>query len=422
MITKLILSDSFDGLDAPSVAPVKVARDGVDREWAEKERGEGGAEFKRLFPDVRPIKGKTILHVIAVGDEERYGDNRNGDGFAAEDNRKVHGRFKTNGHLFLDHKHQHPSLAVGEVLDTAYNDLMGRIELLLAADNDKAHKYLSKHSGEGDMPVSMGCTVDAERCSVCHNVAPKVRDRCACVRENLGLLMDDGRKVFMHNPDPHYFDISLVWRPADRIGYSLRKVANDQGLVSSDQLAIQAGLTQMRPTKLAAIRRVASIEKRISGMVRSFPESVGANTLQTLKAKVASAGLPAVLGTLHRKGWLLSPHDLFELGGIGKSAAAEKVLEDEPGLEPLLADDTSTDDLDGTDQDVDLGCDLSRECGLDAPESRSRVLRITIKLASPTVIDSAARGLADLYRHYKVAFAAQNLGHPTRLATLATIP
>ncbi len=426
MINKVINSAEFEW-DRPSVTSLKVASTGVDREQLKREGGEGGQPggvFDHEFRDLKPIPGKTILHVLAVGDEESSGPNRNGDSFPSEANRTHHQLFKEQGHLFLDHKHKHPKLAVGEVLKTAYNKPMGRIELLLAADNNKAEKYLNKHPDGADLPVSMGCTVNQETCSVCDHVAPRAKQRCEHVKEQLGAVLKTGQQVFMRNPDPNYFDISLVWRPADRVGYTFRKVAYDLPSETSDELALQLGLTQMGAKKLAAIRRVASIEKQLGGIAQAWPDKLSARTIQTLKAKTAQHGVAPLVAALHREGYLLHPEDFLAVFCPGcKTAGVTEELQQGPGLEPLLDDQETVDDLDGEDEGIQLDePDLKRACSMDPAPLRMRLLRSpmlsSVKVANPLEI----QGAADLYRHYRAAFAAHNLHDWGRLVGCASVP
>lgn len=420
MTTKIIDSDSFDW-GRPSVDVVPVHSRGVDSQWLTKV-ADDGTPFEVNFGDIKPKKGHTILHVIAVGDYGRIGFNRNGDAFDAKDNEDCHTRFKTQGHVFLDHKHKDPSLAVGEVLDTAYNKPMGRIEILLAADNNKAAKYLTKYKDGVDLPVSMGCTVDSERCSVCGHVAPRAKYRCNHVREQLGETLDDGRAVFMWNPDPQFFDISLVWRPADRIGYSLRKIANDEGLERSDELADLAGLGKISAVKLAALRKVSSIEKTVPGFAKSFPEKLLAPTKSKLLKTAKDVGVAKVLGALHTAGCLLHPEDLLDLVGVpGDKSGACQALESDPGVSQLLQDDECCDSLDGEDGQVDLDEQVRKACGTDKADVQSRILRLEVVKTAKTRITDTDKALADFYRHYKVAFATKNINNTPRLiATAAT--
>jgi hypothetical protein len=65
------------------------------------------------------------------------------------------------------------------------------------------------------------------------------------LRHNIGRCLDDGHILHADNPHPRFFDISNVFRPADRIAYisgTMSKAAN-AGVVSGAELAEQMGVT-----------------------------------------------------------------------------------------------------------------------------------------------------------------------------------
>jgi hypothetical protein len=85
--------------------------------------------------------------------------------------------------------------------------------------------------------VSHNCRVSEDVCSGCGNHAKTRKDYCGpeqCtkyggLRDNMAKTFEDGHTLHADNPDPAFFDISKVFRPADRIAYTLgrAKCAND---------------------------------------------------------------------------------------------------------------------------------------------------------------------------------------------------
>ncbi len=63
-------------------------------------------------------------------------------------------------------------------------------------------------------------------------------------------MAEDGKIVGTYNDEPHFFDYSIVTRPADRIAYSLKiaadevvdsaKLAEAEGIWVPDNIAIQS--------------------------------------------------------------------------------------------------------------------------------------------------------------------------------------
>lgn len=101
------------------------------------------------------------------------------------------------------------------------------------------------------------CKVQSDRCSICGNKAKKVENYCDHAKYMMNRVLPDGRKVFVYNDQPKFFDISFVLIPADRTAGMLAKVANAQQPVLSAELGEQY-------LKQAGIKE-ADIEKRIPG-------------------------------------------------------------------------------------------------------------------------------------------------------------
>jgi len=100
--------------------------------------------------------------------------------------------------------------------------------------------------------ASHNCKVSHDVCSACGNRAPTRRhyctpDRCTkyggC-RDNLGKTFSDGHTLHVDNPDPTFFDISNVFRPADRIAYVLGRLEKAASAACGGaELADEMGLT-----------------------------------------------------------------------------------------------------------------------------------------------------------------------------------
>jgi hypothetical protein len=98
---------------------------------------------------------------------------------------------------------------------------MKRVELILRSDKDRVKEFGSSNlwdrllDGEY-VGVSMGSRVPYDICT-CHNNKAKTRaDYCENMLNMPGKILPDGRKVFVYNPRPNFFDISFVNNPADK--------------------------------------------------------------------------------------------------------------------------------------------------------------------------------------------------------------
>jgi len=619
MITKLILPQSFS-FDGPAASLVPLHRvGGADSQWLRKHASHG--VFHDLLRDLKPIPGKSVIHVLAVGDEELWGPNRNGDGFSREDNVTAHRTFKDIGHVFRHHQNDDPFKAVGDIIATAHNENMSRIELLLGLDNTKCRREIEKVDNDEDLPVSMGCftaghfltledgsvirledavegqqvlthlgnrlpithvfnqdpytgtlytlkartvedveataehpffvvrqehivhtgrktrrvdpsklnqldvTLDADWvaakdlrvgdylvtpvnleeelpdyiprtdtpvlarhttkacrdletthrggsrlrvddfiltpirdilsrdvvdepvynievqsdnsyvingiavhnslqdfdvCSHCGHKAPTASDHCEHIKKMLGQVLEDGTKIYMKNPKPKYFDLSLVFKPADRIAYTLRKVAAAGGeVIGGHELADMVGLVDWTHPKMAAKRTLAAMYKEIPMTIRQVtrPKDVHPNVAAELKKQANLHGIDQLLGFLHSNGWLLSPRDFAEVIGHPEPEKCEMAVAKHDGMDDFLDDHSEVKSLEvPVIQDpMTLSGraleELEGACSMHPDKVQKRVISITVTGPSEKtaqIEDTAeAKGLAALYNHYKVAFAMQ---------------
>lgn len=285
---KILLLDDFFPTGEQTVQPVLL--------W-----GQGRQDFSRLMKtasealdyikNVTPEPGKTHLLVIALGGEETYGPNRNGDGFPehpvpaksgkgywvppGEELTKHYQSFEKNpAHLFKHHQNKDPKTASGQVKRAFWNGRMHRVELLVVLDNAKDPEWVQRVNDGDFPPVSMGCRIKRDVCAICGNEAPTRAQYCDHAKYAMNQLMPDGRKVYVHNPSPNFFDLSRVARPADRTGYTVKKVAEVYELRSSAELGeIADGIDR----KSAAIRKLSDIDK----IVRAEPVASSSNLAPT---------------------------------------------------------------------------------------------------------------------------------------------
>jgi hypothetical protein len=158
---------------------------------------------------------------------------------------------------FAHHKNQDAQkFGFGDVIYTYANPHMKRVELVMRVFNEEAAKrghtnFLDRMRAGERVDVSMGCKVPFDLCSICtdwdkvhkawgtyskekhlhpgiailyyhRNVSPirglavTSKDYCECMRMRRGKILPDGRKIFVFNDFPRFFDISFVWVGADR--------------------------------------------------------------------------------------------------------------------------------------------------------------------------------------------------------------
>ncbi len=226
------------------------------------------ALFAHLIDGLTVHPDMPLVHLLAMGATEDYGMNRNGDGFKRANCQRCHPSFVKYARLYRDHANKDTEKSYGLVKLSAYNPSMHRVELVVGLNHNQeeahrngglvADREMTKLAAGKEIPVSMACRVPFDVCSWCGNEAPSRADYCDSIANgglckagglmhNIGSLVDmDGVLHQLHadNPDPTFFDISHVFRPADRIAFMTGMLKRSSaGVISGAELAEAMGVT-----------------------------------------------------------------------------------------------------------------------------------------------------------------------------------
>ena len=272
-----------------------------------------GAEFAHKLENIKFAKDEIPVHMIAIGSTEDYGPNRNGDGFTRDCCKNYHHTFEKFARFYRDHANKNPAKSFGIVKASAYHEPMKRIELVCALNGSKeaadrnggliADKEMEKLSNDKDIAVSMACKIPFDICSSCGNKARTRAEYCddpanggMCkaggLKHNIGRVLSDGHVLHADNPNPTFFDISHVFRPADRIAYVSGKLEKAAGhaTLSGAELAEQLGVTAPMMVDLGG-----NSSKRAELQLAALNMLVQAEAEQATEwTKVALASSPAV--------------------------------------------------------------------------------------------------------------------------------
>jgi hypothetical protein len=217
----------------------------------------------------------AYLWVIGVSAYEYYGCNNNGDAFHEFELKNNHGTFVANAHVFLHHVNKDPKKSIGKPLYSFYNDNMHRVELILRIDKSlpTAKKVIADLKNGVLICVSMGCRVKFDVCSICGNKAKTRAEYCTHAKYNMKKILPDGRKVMVFNPEPKFFDISIVNKPADQMAMTLDKIASEG---DSGEVRLSAALgeaEELHTKKLAALDKLSDIIKNVDGVVSGVKDN-----------------------------------------------------------------------------------------------------------------------------------------------------
>ena len=137
-----------------------------------------GAVLAKEFRELEPSEKYAWVHTLAIGAFEKYSINRNGDGFEAKWLRSNHPHFTKHANLFRNHQNKDPKKAIGVIKHSAYNEEMGRLELIVGYDKEKASDIVEKIASGEDVAGSMGTRVDFDTCLICQHKAPSPKHYC----------------------------------------------------------------------------------------------------------------------------------------------------------------------------------------------------------------------------------------------------
>lgn len=313
-----------------------------------------------LLDGIVPERGRSLLHVIAVGEHAKWGPNSNADSFNKTAARvypldpasarhafydlksglvEKHATYEREGGLYFEHYNRTKGAKKqGTVKRSVYNDPMGRVELVIEVEDAKHGPLLSAVERGDPTFVSQGCSVPQDVCSACLNAAKSPKDYCDHMRRHKLEMLDGGGRVYCFNPDPTFHDISVVKIPAFIPAFVLgmrrgqEKAASMSGpgadlleftygagdFVKAAGLdipatAVHSYLAQAYPARYALVEKLAKMEKEVPGNVVDAViagSRIPAETRERLAATVIDRSPAAVVSETKAKGQVL-PGILF---------------------------------------------------------------------------------------------------------------
>jgi len=204
-----------------------------------------GDQLRRYIATITPEDRKRYCYVLvnALGAGEYFGSNINADYFpwnALTHEGEDYG-YKTflKAHAYAHHVNKDPTRAFGVPVLSVLNHPMKRVELIIRLDRAKAKQEgqdgIITRVDAGEFPdVSMGCKVPYDICSICQNRSKTRADYCEHMQpppEKRGIygpnrILPDGRKIYVLNTLPRFFDISFVFIGADKTAKVMAKLAS----------------------------------------------------------------------------------------------------------------------------------------------------------------------------------------------------
>lgn len=280
-------------------------------------------------------------------------------------------------HVYAHHRNKDSSRALGFVELAAWNPHMKRVELITRLEKDRCLKFGGEGAWDklkaGTFPdVSMGTKVPFDTCSITldrklyqkawDTYDPKVNkspgdailkfhkelkaknnvgirglsitrnDYSEYGRTQMNRILPDGRKVWVDNDFPAFFDISYVFIGADKIAKAMLKVADNGKMYSymgSAELAEKLSAAEPELVKSASAER--DVAKQAEMTKKVVPNQLAGKAVPALAAAEASlstdllntlgdSGLATALSTLTGLGIVLRPSEFQRVSLVSQGA------------------------------------------------------------------------------------------------------
>ena len=374
MIPKVLVSGYNDSdMFPPSTLIPLFANGSMDKETLQKR----ASMFLDIIPTFKRKPGYQYIHLISVADGCTYGCNSRADfynGDACEINiptpksgsskvivldggiSKYHDTFLKSGGVYTEHRNKHsvnPPKSQGYIVAAGYNEPMKRGELIIGVNDDAWHDDLERLANGTPMKFSIGFDAVHDICSKCGNIAHTEDEHCDHIKNSAGKWDEDGNAIYMISDKGVYHDISRVRVPAERIAFSIRKVASGASMPELEVPGVNPlALPYMLKSASAlrrynAVKKLARMEKQITAFADprnqkllhgiGFAKRANDRPIDELHKFIDFALTSEVLGGLQKRHCVLAPEEFLRMF-VPESATPRNVEILQGGLPGIFGD------------------------------------------------------------------------------------
>ena len=411
MINKVLESGYNGSSEFPEAAIIPIFKGALDKQTLKKRASIFDAEYDKF--ERKP--GHTYIHLISVAAGEHYGPNSradfyNGDSYRhdfshPEDPNKpfiilkpglkaTHNKtFMEHGGVYTEHfSSLDGATPQGYIVKAAINPEMKRGELIIGVETDKWADDIHKLESGKPLKFSIGASAPYDICSICGHVTTTEDGHCEHYKNMPGEFLEDGNQVYVISDDCLFHDISRVKRPAEKIAFSIRKVASGNGsrflledTIGPARSSVIRALCKTASAKhrFDALCKLAAIEKEImtEGKLDGFDQLL-LKLLKTNKKHRKEAGTcelcaieakpEEIINVCNSSDYILSPEEFVELMVPKEDREAFKVSGEEvaasvPGIFNKI--------LHSTDADIICNDDTYECTGKCDPNTTAQVSR-----------------------------------------------
>jgi len=274
-------------------------------------------EVKAFISGLAPDPAFIYVVAVALGAGESWSSNVNGDYFSRKDLMAKHQTFVTNGKVFHLHDNKPTSKSYGSIAHSRYNPTMDRVELVFTISRADLPDVVRQIEAGECVDVSMGTKVEFDVCSICGKQSKRFSEYCSHLKYEMNKIYPDGRKVYADNPNPGFFDISIVDVGADRTAKVLAKVASSNpGRVIHSAL-LGEKLAAEKDSTMDKYEPVDPVERALPDKLKLYWTALGDDADSgcdfDARGMSSSLGINDILNMLTNDDMVLRPHEFSSL-------------------------------------------------------------------------------------------------------------
>ena len=245
MIAKILQSGYDNSGNFPQAAIIPAFSGGLDKQTLHKQ----ASIFEKEYDQFERKPGHTYIHLISCAAGEFYGPNsradfyngdsykhdfpepkKNGPKFIILDGglNKYHNKtFMKEGGVYTEHfSSRDGAKPQGYIVAAKMNPDMHRGELIIGVRTNEWADDIEKLSSGKPLKFSIGADTAKDICSICGHVAHTENQHCDHYKKDRGAILEDGSQVYVITDNCVFHDISRVRNPAEKIAFSIKKIAN----------------------------------------------------------------------------------------------------------------------------------------------------------------------------------------------------
>lgn len=357
MLHKLLESGYNSSLDIPAAAIIPEFKGALDRGSLKKRASIFDAEYDKF--ERKPKH--TYIHLISVAAGEHYGPNSRADFYNGESYKHdfpcpenggpsfiilkpglsaTHNKtFMEHGGVYTEHfSSLDGAKPQGYIVKAAINPEMKRGELIIGVETEKWADDIHKLESGTPLKFSIGASAPYDICSICGHVTTTEDGHCDHYKQMPGEFMADGSQVYVISDNCLFHDISRVKNPAEKIAFSIRKVASGRGARFTEPAIGPANPGVIRAlcksasakSRFDMLLKLAAIEKEITAqatagtldpllmkLLKKWREHKGKG--HSKKASCSLSGFlnranpEQIINSCHSNGYIMTPEEFVDL-------------------------------------------------------------------------------------------------------------